>query len=169
ASELQQQKQKHPKKQTAGCWLGDLAKTKTIMLAETTVSIKNKSKMHQKDQTIAHVPVLLTEVLQYLNPREGDTYLDLTAGYGGHAEAVLKRTNNSPDSVLVDRDPNAVENLKEKFEGSGIEILNKDFWQATKELHAAGRRFDVLLADLGVSSPHLNNASRGFSLGAEGP
>jgi len=125
--------------------------------------------MHQKDQTTVHVPVLLTEVLQYLDPREGDSYLDLTAGYGGHAGAILARTNNLSESILVDRDPNAVENLEEKFKGSGTTILNKDFWQATQELHAEGRQFDVLLADLGVSSPHLNNASRGFSLGAEGP
>ena len=125
--------------------------------------------MHQEDQTIEHVPVLLTEVLQYLDPKEGDRYLDLTAGYGGHAEKVLERTNSADQSILVDRDPNAAESLKEKFKGTGIKILNKDFWQATQELYAADERFDVILADLGVSSPHLNNASRGFAFGTEGP
>ena len=125
--------------------------------------------MHQKDQNNTHVPVLAKEVLQYLSPKEGESYLDLTAGYGGHAEAVLRRTNNPGQAVLVDRDPNAVENLEEKFKGRGVRILNKDFLQATRELTAEAGKFDVILADLGVSSPHLNNASRGFSLGAEGP
>ena len=125
--------------------------------------------MHQKDQNNTHVPVLAEEVLQYLSPKEGESYLDLTAGYGGHAEAVLKRTNNPGQAILVDRDPNAVENLEEKFMGRGVRILNKDFLQATQELVSEGLKFDVILADLGVSSPHLNNASRGFSLGAEGP
>lgn len=125
--------------------------------------------MHHKDQNNTHVPVLAEEVLQYLSPKEGESYLDLTAGYGGHAEAVLERTNNPTQAILVDRDPNAVENLEEKFKGRGVRILNKDFLQATQDLGAEGRKFDVILADLGVSSPHLNNASRGFSLGAEGP
>lgn len=125
--------------------------------------------MHQKDQNNTHVPVLAEEVLQYLSPKEEESYLDLTAGYGGHAEAVLRRTNNPSQAILVDRDPNAVENLEVKFKGRGVRILNKDFLQATQELIAEAGKFDVILADLGVSSPHLNNASRGFSLGAEGP
>lgn len=125
--------------------------------------------MHQKDQNNTHVPVLLTEVLTYLDPKEGESYLDLTAGYGGHAGAILERTKKPTEAVLVDRDPNAVENLEELFGARGVNILNKDFRLATQELVAAGKQFDVLLADLGVSSPHLNNASRGFALGAEGP
>jgi 16S rRNA (cytosine1402-N4)-methyltransferase len=125
--------------------------------------------MHQKDQNNTHIPVLVEEALQYLSPQKGDSYLDLTAGYGGHAEAVLECTNNPRQAVLVDRDQNAVENLEAKFKGRGIRILNKDFLQATQELMAEAGKFDVILADLGVSSPHLNIASRGFSLGADGP
>ncbi len=125
--------------------------------------------MHQKDQNNTHIPVLVEEALQYLSPQKGDSYLDLTAGYGGHAEAVLECTNNPRQAVLVDRDQNAVENLEAKFKGRGIRVLNKDFLQATQELMAEAGKFDVILADLGVSSPHLNIASRGFSLGADGP
>lgn len=125
--------------------------------------------MHQKDQSNTHVPVLLEQVLTYLSPSVGDSYLDLTAGYGGHAEAILARTNNPSGTVLVDRDPNAVTNLEAQFASSGVSILTKDFWHASQDLEAENRQFDVILADLGVSSPHLNQASRGFSLGAEGP
>lgn len=130
---------------------------------------KTKSKMHHQYQPNTHVPVMLEPVLAYLDPKEGDSYLDLTAGYGGHAEAILECTKRPTQAVLVDRDPNAVETLEKKFEGKGVKILQKDFLHATQELVAEGRTFDVILADLGVSSPHLNEASRGFAIGAEGP
>ena len=55
-----------------------------------------------------HVPVLLNEVLQYLDPQPGESYLDLTAGYGGHARAILERTGSLTPSTLVDRDQNAI-------------------------------------------------------------
>lgn len=117
-----------------------------------------------------HYPVLLTEVLQYLDPKEGDSYLDLTAGYGGHAGEVLDRTLQKPHkTTLVDRDQNAVAALQEKFADSGVQIIQKDFLSASQELQAQGKQFDIILADLGVSSPHLDNASRGFSIKADGP
>lgn len=125
--------------------------------------------MHQDHQYIHHVPVLLTQVLQYLRPQEGDSYLDLTAGYGGHAEKILERTNNPSNTVLVDRDPNAITVLAEKFAEQGAEILHTDFLTASQQLAGNARKFDVILADLGVSSPHLNEADRGFAIGASGP
>jgi 16S rRNA (cytosine1402-N4)-methyltransferase len=125
--------------------------------------------MHQDQSNTHHVPVLLAEVLQYLEPKAGDSYLDLTAGYGGHAEAILERTNNPGETVLVDRDSNAIKVLEEKFAGQGTQIIQKDFLSASRELVAGNRMFDVILADLGVSSPHLNIANRGFSIAAEGP
>src|ERR1700733_11865744 len=111
--------------------------------------------MHQKPKQI-HVPVLLNEVLQYLGPRVGDSYLDLTAGYGGHAAAVLERTNSPESAVLVDRDMNAVSELKKRF-GSTARLMHDDFASATAQLAAEGKTFDIILADLGVSSPHLTN------------
>ena len=125
--------------------------------------------MHQNDQKVLHVPVLLEQVLLYLDPKAGDRYLDLTAGYGGHAEAMLKRTNNPNGTVLVDRDPNAAKYLETRFATSEARILTKDFWSASQDLEAEKQQFDVILADLGVSSPHLDQASRGFSLKTEGP
>jgi len=113
--------------------------------------------------------VLLEQVLTYLNPREGEKYLDLTAGYGGHATAILERTNNPKGAVLVDRDPNAVKSLRERFDEMGVEIIHQDFLSASQKLVASGEQFDLILADLGVSSPHLNQASRGFSIQKDGP
>lgn len=116
-----------------------------------------------------HIPVLLNEVLEYLNPREGETYLDLTGGYGGHAQAVLERTKAPKKAVLVDRDPAAVKTLEERFTKKGVKVRQADFLSASEELASENKRFDLILADLGVSSPHLNQASRGFSFASDGP
>jgi len=116
-----------------------------------------------------HTPVLIEQVLHYLNPQDGDSYLDLTGGYGGHAEAVLARTNNPKATVLVDRDPSAIEQLEKRFEGRGVSIRQADFLSVSKQLKSEGRKFDCILADLGVSSPHLNEASRGFAINQDGP
>ena len=126
------------------------------------------NKMHQ-DQPIHHVPVLLEQVLQYLDPQAGDSYLDLTAGYGGHAEQILGRTHNPGETVLVDRDQYAIKVLEQKFSGVGATIIQSDFLGASRKLLADSRTFDVILADLGVSSPHLNEANRGFAISQTGP
>jgi 16S rRNA (cytosine1402-N4)-methyltransferase len=123
--------------------------------------------MHQEQPL--HIPVLLKPVLEYLNPREGETYLDLTGGYGGHANAVLERTHNPAGTVLVDRDQNAIVELGRRFKGQPISIRHADFLSASRALRAEKRQFDMILADLGVSSPHLNQASRGFSIKVDGP
>ncbi len=125
--------------------------------------------MHQENQNHLHLPVLLKQVLEYLGPQAGETYLDLTAGYGGHASAVLERTNNPSGSVLVDRDHNAIAELEKRFAGQGVQLINADFYSASEQLLKQGKQFDLVLADLGVSSPHLNQASRGFSIKLEGP
>jgi 16S rRNA (cytosine1402-N4)-methyltransferase len=125
--------------------------------------------MHQENQNHLHEPVLLTHVLEYLNPKEGDSYLDLTGGYGGHANAILERTKNPKSACLVDRDQNAIAELEKRFAGQGVQLLHADFLSAAEQLKNQGRQFDLILADLGVSSPHLNQASRGFSIKADGP
>lgn len=120
------------------------------------------------DKTTAlHVPVLFTETLQYLAPQVGETYLDLTAGYGGHASAVQEATQTRV--TLVDRDQMAVSRLRERFTPEQAEIVHSDFLDASKQLVREGRTFDIILADLGVSSPHLNIASRGFAFQQDGP
>jgi 16S rRNA (cytosine1402-N4)-methyltransferase len=124
--------------------------------------------MHQT-QNQEHLPVLLQEVLTYLDPREGDSYLDLTGGYGGHAAAVLDRTKAPTKAVVVDRDPQAVKTLEERFTEQGVEVRQADFLTASKKLAGENKRFNLILADLGVSSPHLNQASRGFSIRSDGP
>lgn len=125
--------------------------------------------MHQNKNHNQHLPVLLDAVLKYLDPQRGDSYLDLTAGYGGHAAKVLERTKSYRTSLLVDRDDNAVNELKARFAALKASIRWQDFLSASRELADEGRQFDLILADLGVSSPHLNVSSRGFSIQGNGP
>ncbi len=116
-----------------------------------------------------HEPVLLKPVLKYLMPQKGESYLDATAGYGGHAGAVLNVSKNYGESVLVDRDQMAIDHLQTKFANSGVNIMRNDFFTAAELLVREGKQFDMILADLGVSSPHLDIASRGFSFAKSGP
>jgi 16S rRNA (cytosine1402-N4)-methyltransferase len=135
-----------------------------------TLQKQTQAKMHQnKHQNKQHVPVLLEPVLEYLNPKAEESYLDLTAGYGGHARAIMERTGSLTRAVLVDRDQNAVNSLHKAFGDNGPEVRWQDFLSASQGLLEEHRQFDLILADLGVSSPHLNDISRGFSLKETGP
>ncbi len=107
--------------------------------------------------------------MQYLNPQPGDSLLDLTAGYGGHATAILAKTSSPKTSVLIDRDANAIRELEQQLGGRGVTLRWQDFLSASDELAAEGQQFDLILADLGVSSPHLNVAERGFAFSITGP
>jgi 16S rRNA (cytosine1402-N4)-methyltransferase len=116
-----------------------------------------------------HVPVLLNEVLHYLSPERGQSYLDLTAGYGGHSSAILEKTQNTEDAVLVDRDKQAINALRGLFGDTNTRIIHSDFLNASHQLAEEGRQFDMILADLGVSSLHLTEEHRGFAIKSSGP
>ena len=116
-----------------------------------------------------HKAVLLSEVLQMLGPKPSESYLDLTAGYAGHANAILDVTQNYKNAVLVDRDDYAVKILTEKYKSESVEILHMDFYSAALQLLQCGKTFDMILADFGVSSPQLDQANRGFSFSLDGP
>jgi 16S rRNA (cytosine1402-N4)-methyltransferase len=116
----------------------------------------------------SHEPVLLDAVTRVLAPKPGETYLDLTAGYGGHTSRILLETGDSTKLTLVDRDQNAINSLA-PFSKAGARIIHQDFASAAEELAANGEQFDMILIDLGVSSPHLDNAERGFSFQTEAP
>lgn len=110
---------------------------------------------------------MANEVLEMLGPKRRERYLDLTAGYGGHASLVLRKTARPELATLIDRDAYATDVLAKKF--SNAKIVHADFLAACETLAAAGQKFDLILADLGVSSEHLNNSSRGFSFMTSAP
>ena len=115
-----------------------------------------------------HIPVLLSEVLANLKPHPGETYLDLTAGYGGHAREILDVTRQYKGSVLVDRDEFAINHLSNEFP-SEIELKHTDFYNAVLQLLECEKTFDIILADFGVSSPQLDMEDRGFSFRFDSP
>lgn len=121
-----------------------------------------------EDTNPVHVPVLLEATIDQLQPQLGEAYLDLTAGYGGHASRFLEVTKDYQDSALVDRDINAIDWL-EPLAQKGVWLIHQDFVSAARQLIDQGRRFDIILADLGVSSPQLDRAERGFSFRHGGP
>jgi 16S rRNA (cytosine1402-N4)-methyltransferase len=119
-------------------------------------------------QQLQHQPVLPEQTLQLLAPQKGETYLDLTAGYGGHARAIIDKIGTASHATLVDRDDMAIASLQ-PLRDAGARIIKSDFASAAKKLTADGEQFSLILIDLGVSSPQLDNAQRGFSIREPGP
>lgn len=115
-----------------------------------------------------HVPVLLRQVEEHLAPRPGESYLDLTAGYGGHARAIIAATEAPERATLVDRDLTAIEALDD-IKSLGARIIHDNYAHFAEEAVSAGQKFDMILVDLGVSSPQLDRAKRGFSIKHDGP
>jgi 16S rRNA (cytosine1402-N4)-methyltransferase len=110
-----------------------------------------------------HQPVLFGQTIELLAPKLGETYLDLTAGYGGHAREVIKRIGAATKATLVDRDDFAIQHLQDLAE-AGARVIKRDYATAVQEFGATGEQFDMILVDLGVSSPQLDNPERGFSI-----
>ncbi len=126
----------------------------------------SQTQKHHPDHS--HIPVFLDEVLEVLQPSKGESYIDFTAGYGGHARAVIQKTKAPQEATLVDRDQMALDSLGD-LQKQGATLLHQDFATAASELHQAKEQYDMILMDLGVSSPHLDIADRGFSFRLEGP
>lgn len=116
-----------------------------------------------------HKPVMLREVLSALKPRPDGRYVDGTIGGASHAEAILEASSPSGFLYGLDRDGDAVAAASEKlgrFEGRFV-VRRANFDQMADWVE--GESCDGVLLDLGVSSPQLDNAERGFSFQAEGP
>jgi 16S rRNA (cytosine1402-N4)-methyltransferase len=115
-----------------------------------------------------HIPVLPDQVLRVLAPQKGESYLDCTAGYGGHAALVTKSIGETGQVILVDRDVIAIGHLRERF-GEEARLIHADYLEAARRLVDEGTQADMVLLDLGVSSPQLDNPERGFSFKADAP
>jgi 16S rRNA (cytosine1402-N4)-methyltransferase len=119
----------------------------------------------------SHTTVMKSEVVEALAPRSGGVYVDVTLGGGGHTEGILEADDDAR-VIAFDRDPNAIEAASERLRGFGerVTIVRADFSRVVAELHALGiETVDGVCADLGVSSPQLDDAARGMSFRREGP
>ncbi len=117
-----------------------------------------------------HVPVLLQEVLQYLEIRPDGIYADGTAGGAGHSLAIAKQLTPSGHLYAFDRDPDAVETATERLAGYPATVIHANYDEMEHVLKEKGvPGLDGVLMDLGVSSHQLDEASRGFSFHADAP
>ena len=118
-----------------------------------------------------HIPVLFNESIDALDIKPDGLYADCTAGGGGHSNAILDRLSENGRLVAVDRDPEAIATLTERFEGrENVSIVNDNFFNIKTILSRfTDEGADGILADLGVSSHQLDDAARGFSFHADAP
>ena len=119
-----------------------------------------------------HVPVLLEQVLEGLDVKASGRYVDATFGRGGHSRAILDRLGDTGRLIGIDRDPAAIASASETITGDKrFEIIRGDYAELEAFLAARGLvgRVDGVLMDLGVSSPQLDEAARGFSFRRDGP
>ncbi len=112
-----------------------------------------------------HRPVMLQEVLEYLQPRPGQIVVDATAGAGGHAEALAQAVGPEGRLVALDRDPEMVRLARKRLKPyPWAQVLHADFAQLPEVLTSLGiQEVHGILFDLGLSSFHLDHAGRGFT------
>ena len=121
------------------------------------------------EQQLKHIPVMLGEAVEGLAVQTGGRYLDGTFGRGGHARAVLSRLGPDGRLLLMDRDPQAIATAQAEFAGDPrVSIRHANFSTMAEWDETAGG-LDGILLDLGVSSPQLDEAARGFSFMADAP
>jgi 16S rRNA (cytosine1402-N4)-methyltransferase len=117
---------------------------------------------------LQHIPVMRDAVLDGLAIRPDGRYLDGTFGRGGHARALLERLGAAGRLLLMDRDPEAVAHARRAFEGDSRVAIRHANFSGMAEWDLA-RGLDGVLLDLGVSSPQLDDATRGFSFQSDAP
>jgi 16S rRNA (cytosine1402-N4)-methyltransferase len=117
----------------------------------------------------SHIPVLFAQAMDGLRVAENGTYLDGTFGRGGHARGVLDRLGAGGRLLLMDKDPEAIAEAEREFGTDPRVSIRQDSFAALGDWDATADGLDGVLLDLGVSSPQLDTAARGFSFMHDGP
>jgi 16S rRNA (cytosine1402-N4)-methyltransferase len=118
---------------------------------------------------LRHIPVMLDEAMEGLAVQAGGRYLDGTFGRGGHARAVLSRLGPDGRLLLMDRDPQAIAEAQKSFAAEPRVTIRHANFSSMAEWDETAEGLDGVLLDLGVSSPQLDEAARGFSFMADAP
>lgn len=124
------------------------------------------------DEHRSHRPVLLDESMEALAIKPDGVYLDATFGRGGHSAEILSRLGEGGRLLALDQDPQAIEVAQTKFaDDTRFEIVQQNFEMLETVVAERGllQKIDGVLLDIGVSSPQLDDASRGFSFLKPGP
>jgi len=111
-----------------------------------------------------HIPVLTSEVLQYLNPKENENFIDCTVGQGGHTALILEKNKPNGKVLGIDLDPQQIENCKLTIKNDRLLLVN-DSYANLKEIVEKNNfeKIDGILLDLGMSSWQLEGTTKGFS------
>ena len=120
-------------------------------------------------QNPSHLPVMWTQVMEGLRVLKDGRYLDGTFGRGGHARGVLDRLGPAGRLLLMDKDPEAIASAAELFGGDSRVAVRRGSFAGLAEWDETAAGLDGVLFDLGVSSPQLDVAERGFSFRSDGP
>lgn len=123
----------------------------------------------ENERASGHVPVLLEEAVAALAVRPDGRYLDATFGRGGHAARILGRLGPLGRLLLMDRDPEAILVAQRVFGGDERVAIRHGSFDRLAEWDETADGLDGVLMDLGVSSPQLDDADRGFSFQGDGP
>ncbi len=124
------------------------------------------------ESDLEHQPVLLEEATNALNIKADGVYVDATFGRGGHSKSILDCLNDNGRLLALDQDPQAVSYGRQQFnDDKRIEIIHCNFRKVAEMVAERGlvEKVDGVLMDLGVSSPQLDDADRGFSFSRSGP
>jgi 16S rRNA (cytosine1402-N4)-methyltransferase len=116
-----------------------------------------------------HLPVMFSQVMDGLRVNEAGTYLDGTYGRGGHARGVLERLGPQGRLLLMDKDPQAIAHAEAHFGADPRVAIRQGSFAELAHWDATADGLDGVLFDLGVSSPQLDQAERGFSFMQDGP
>lgn len=129
----------------------------------------------QKGKTPAgmHISICVKEILEFLQIKPGQTGLDATLGYGGHTQKMLECLENKGHMYAIDVDPIESEKTRKRLDDLGykadiLTVLQQNFANIDK-VADQDKKFDFILADLGLSSMQIDNPQRGFSFKYDGP
>ncbi len=119
-----------------------------------------------------HIPVMLQEVLEYLNPKRGDIIVDGTLGFAGHSKAILEKITPGGKLVGLDQDKEALAIAKKNLTeyAADTDLVNKNFVEIDEVLKSGGiKQVSGIVLDLGISSYQIDRPERGFSVRHDGP
>lgn len=147
--------------------------TFTPQIRTFAMQVKSNKANDNKNQTVKtagsyHVPVMLNECMEALDIKPGGVYVDVTFGGGGHSRAIMSRLTEGARLFGFDQDADAERNIGQAAEG--FTFVRSNFRHLANWMRYYGvDHIDGLLADLGVSSHHLDDAERGFSFRYDAP
>ena len=120
---------------------------------------------------LAHNTVLIQEAVDALLIKPKGRYVDCTYGRGGHSQAIADKMDAQGRLLVIDKDPDAILDAKRRFsQDPRVTIVHGSFVQIAKHIQKYNmEKVDGILLDLGVSSPQINSAARGFSFSKDGP